>query len=229
MSSRHASDARSAILNFFNADPSVYSVVFTSNASAALKLVGESFPFFEGGLQLGRTQPKSRFILPIDSHNSVNGLREYALKASAEVHYISMDEEHSPSLFIPSSSTRPFSSTDSQAENYLSPNGPVSPSSPSLFALTGQSNLTGRKHPLSILKRAKSLGYYTLLDAAALAPTSRLSLADSFVDVMVISLYKMVGYPTGVGALVARKDFLKVLRKQWFSGGSVSLVQVRWL
>ena len=38
-------EARDAVLAFFNADPDEYDVVFTANASGALKLVGESYPF----------------------------------------------------------------------------------------------------------------------------------------------------------------------------------------
>ena len=37
--------ARDYILKFFNADPNEYLAIFTSNASAALKLIGESYPF----------------------------------------------------------------------------------------------------------------------------------------------------------------------------------------
>lgn len=43
---------------------------------------------------------------------------------------------------------------------------------------------------------------------------------------MAISFYKMFGYPTGIGALVARKDFLAKLRKPYFGGGTVEFVQV---
>jgi molybdenum cofactor sulfurtransferase len=43
---------------------------------------------------------------------------------------------------------------------------------------------------------------------------------------MAVSFYKMFGYPTGVGALVARKSFLAKLRKPYFSGGTVEVVQV---
>lgn len=42
---------------------------------------------------------------------------------------------------------------------------------------------------------------------------------------MAVSFYKMFGYPTGVGALVARKSFLAKLCKPYFSGGSVEVVQ----
>ena len=40
--------AREYVLKFFNADPDEYLAIFTSNASGALKLVGESYPFRGG-------------------------------------------------------------------------------------------------------------------------------------------------------------------------------------
>jgi molybdenum cofactor sulfurtransferase len=97
---------------------------------------------------------------------------------------------------------------------------------PSLFAYTGQSNITNTKNPLSTLSYASSLGYYTLLDAAALAPTSIISLTATPVDAMVVSFYKMFGFPTGVGALIIKESFLRVLQRPWFAGGNVDIVQV---
>ena len=60
--------ARSEVLRFFNASPDEWSVVFTGNASQALKLVGESYPF----------GPGDQYLLTFDNHNSVNGIREFA-------------------------------------------------------------------------------------------------------------------------------------------------------
>ena len=97
---------------------------------------------------------------------------------------------------------------------------------PSLFALTGQSNISNTKNPLSILSYASSLGYNTLLDAAALAPTSVVSLTETPVDAIAVSFYKMFGYPTGVGALIVKESFLAMLDRPWFAGGTVNVVQV---
>jgi molybdenum cofactor sulfurtransferase len=71
-----------------------------------------------------------------------------------------------------------------------------------------------------LLRHASSLGYDTLLDAAALAPTSTISLSKTPVDAMAVSFYKMFGYPTGVGALVVKKSFLAKLKRPWFAGGT---------
>ena len=56
--------ARASVLKFFNASPDEYTVIFTSNASNALKLVGEAYPF----------KPEGQFLLLFDNHNSVNGI-----------------------------------------------------------------------------------------------------------------------------------------------------------
>ena len=70
-------EARESVLAFFRAPPE-YTVVFTANATAALKLVGESFPFTRTGT----------YVLGADSHNSLHGIREFSYKAGSHVVYI---------------------------------------------------------------------------------------------------------------------------------------------
>ncbi|RDB25148.1 Molybdenum cofactor sulfurase [Hypsizygus marmoreus] len=202
LSLKCADEARASVLSFFNAPPE-YTVVFTPNASGALKLVGESYPFTGG----------SSYVLGNDSHNSVHGIREYATYRGARVCYIQ---------------STPHGGFDpSTAKNILLRNRPRSRElAPSLFALTGQSNISNSKNPLDIIEYASSLGYHTLLDAAALVPTSVFSLREHPVDAMAVSFYKMFGFPTGVGALVVKKSFLAQLKRPWFAGGTVDVVQV---
>ncbi|KAL0575562.1 hypothetical protein V5O48_006406 [Marasmius crinis-equi] len=202
LSQRSADEAREAILLFFKAPPE-YTVVFTPNASGALKLVGESYPFTGG----------SNYVLCSDSHNSVHGIREFASRRSAQV------------VYIPSTHHGGFDAN--HAKTLLLRNRPrAKDAAPCLFALTGLSNITNSKTPLSIVEYASSLGYHTLLDAAALAATSPISLIETPVDAMAVSFYKMFGFPTGVGALVVKKSFLKQLKRPWFAGGTVDVVQV---
>ncbi len=118
-------------------------------------------------------------------------------------------------------------SKSTHLQNFLLKNRPRSKeTAPCLFALTGQSNITNAKNSLSLIEYAASLGYHTLLDAAALVPTSVFSLSETPVDAMVVSFYKMFGFPTGVGALVVKKSFLAQLERPWFAGGNVDVVQV---
>jgi selenocysteine lyase/cysteine desulfurase len=192
---------REAVLKFFNADPKEYVVIFTSNASGALKLVGESYPFDKG----------SHYVLTYDNHNSVNGIREYALAHGAEVTYIPVLP---PEMAV----------DESKLDAVLKTN---KPGSVSLFAFPAQSNFSGRLHPLEWIKRAHALGWDVLLDAAAFAPTNRLDLAKYHPDFVPISFYKMFGYPTGIGVLVARRQALAKLRRPWFAGGTITVASVQ--
>ncbi|KAF8885999.1 pyridoxal phosphate-dependent transferase [Infundibulicybe gibba] len=202
LSAQFMGEARAAVLSYFRAPPG-YTVVFTANATGALKLVGESYPFTGG----------SSYVLGTDSHNSVHGIREYATRRGAKVTY------------VPSTATGGFDIAT--AKNILLRHRPQSAAlTPSLFTLTAQSNISNSKNPLSIIEYASSLGYHTLLDAAALAPTSIFSLSEHPVDAMAISFYKMFGFPTGIGALVVKKSFLEQLQRPWFAGGTVDVVQV---
>ena len=97
----------------------------------------------------------------------------------------------------------------------------------SLFVLTGQSNISNWKAPLDVVAFASSLGYHVLLDGAALAPSTPISLSDyPGIDAIAVSFYKMFGFPTGIGALVVKKSFLARLDRPWFAGGTVDVVQV---
>ena len=69
--------ARNYVLQYFNASPDEYVAIFTPNASGGIKLVGEAFPFAPGG----------RFLVAFDNHNSVNGIREFAVDRGASVNY----------------------------------------------------------------------------------------------------------------------------------------------
>lgn len=189
---------RERVLAFFDADPEEYALIFTLNASHALKLVGESYPF----------TPVSCYALTADNHNSAHGIREYATAASAKVLYLSPG----PELRCPDLEERLPTAY---------------PGARSLFTFPAQSNFSGVKHPLSWIECARDRGYDVFLDAAAFAPTSRLSLRECTPDFVAVSFYKMFGYPTGVGALIARHDALARLRRPWFSGGTVRFVSAQ--
>jgi selenocysteine lyase/cysteine desulfurase len=64
-------------------------------------------------------------------------------------------------------------------------------------------------------------------DAAAFTATNRLDLSRWAPDFVVQSFYKLFGYPTGVGCLLARKTALARLRRPWFSGGTITVASVQ--
>lgn len=192
---------REYILRFFRADPDEYTAIFTANASGALKIVGESYPF----------DSNSRYLLTFDNHNSVNGIREFAHARGAEVTYIPVAL---PDMRVDAS----------RLDRELArPNG----GGFNLFAFPAQSNFSGVQHPLDWIARARFHGWDVLLDAAAFVPTNPLDLSAVHPDFVPISFYKMFGYPTGIGALIARKEALRKLRRPWFAGGTITVASVQ--
>ena len=203
--SSHATElvesARDYVLDYFNASPEEYVCIFTQNASGALKIVGESYPFGDG----------CRYMLIFDNHNSVNGIREYANAKGASVQYIPVVL---PDLRVDESVLfKELSSSDRGCFN--------------LFAFPAQSNFSGVQHPLTWIKKAQALGWDVLLDAAAFTSTNRLDLSNWKPDYVPLSFYKMFGYPTGIGALLTRKDAISKLHRSWFAGGTTTVASVR--
>jgi selenocysteine lyase/cysteine desulfurase len=193
--------ARNYVLQYFNASPDEYVAIFTPNASGALKLVGEAFPFAPGG----------RFLPAFDNHNSVNGIREYARAKGAEVTYF-------PTV-------QPELRFDPRALNAELDR--ARPDTFNLFAYPAQSNFTGVQHSLDWIEIAQKRGWHVLLDAAAFVPTNRLDLGKWKPDFVPLSFYKMFGYPTGVGCLLARRDSLAQMQRPWFAGGTISITSVQ--
>jgi selenocysteine lyase/cysteine desulfurase len=65
-----------------------------------------------------------------------------------------------------------------------------------------------------------------LLDAAAYLPTGTIDLSVVQPEFMIVSWYKLFGFPTGAGCLVARRSALDRLSRPWFSGGTIKAVTV---
>ena len=96
-----------------------------------------------------------------------------------------------------------------------------------MFAYPAQSNFSGVQHPLEWVDLAHAHGWDVVLDAAAFVPTNRLDLSQIKPDFVPVSFYKMFGYPTGAGALIARREALANLRRPWFAGGTITLASVQ--
>ncbi|KAF5731289.1 Molybdenum cofactor sulfurase (LOS5) (ABA3) isoform 1 [Tripterygium wilfordii] len=60
-----------------------------------------------------------------------------------------------------------------------------------------------------------------LIDGAKGCATKPLDLSRCPADFVVISFYKLFGYPTGLGALIVRNDVSKLLKKKYFGGASI--------
>ncbi len=194
-------ETRAAVLGYFGASEDEYACIFTANATGALRLVGEAYPF----------GPGDRFLLTFDNHNSVNGIREFARARGARTAYVPLE---APDLRV----------AEGLLERYLDE---ADPAAHNLFAYPAQSNFSGVKHPLEWIARARDRGWDVIVDGAAFVPTSRLDLSTWSPDFVPVSFYKMFGYPTGLGALLARREALERLRRPWFSGGTVVAANVQ--
>ncbi|CCU76311.1 molybdenum cofactor sulfurase protein [Blumeria hordei DH14] len=198
LSSKRIDETRQQVLEFFNADPKEFDVVFVSNATAGIKLVMDSF----------RGQDASfNYAYHLESHTSIIGVRE--------------------------NSQRSYCWNDSEVELWLS-GSKVHGTIPdlNLFSYPAQSNMSGRRLPLSwshkvrLLSSTKEVPIYTLLDASSLVSTAPLDLSDTTTapDFTVLSFYKIFGFPD-LGALIVRKKSTDILRqRKYFGGGTVDAV-----
>ena len=196
-----ADRCRSVVCEFFHAPPDEYLCIFTPNATGALRLVGESYPFEPGGT----------FALTFDNHNSVNGIREFARRKGATIAYVPV--------------TAPELRLDRYAMSEVLKAG--ARSRRNLLAFPAQSNFSGVQHPLDLVDEAHDAGWDVVVDATAFAPTNRFDLARVRPDFAAVSFYKMMGFPTGVGCLLMRRDRRPGLTRPWFSGGTVTIASVQ--
>ncbi|KAI8842572.1 pyridoxal phosphate-dependent transferase [Chytridium lagenaria] len=240
-SNKRIERVRSRILSLCNVDSSMYSVVFVANATAAMKLVAESTDW------RGR-----KFWYLTDSHTSVLGMREYALRrdihsrGSRELssqpddfgmrvkslgideveHYLDENECISKNSAIPH--TTSLLQAPSVVDAFRHDSGSELDEDFGLFAYTAQSNFNGFEYPLSWSNRFASLQdkngkrrWNVLLDASSYG---FIDLSAHPADALILSFYKMIGFPTGVAALILRNDFAETLRKPYFGGGTVDAV-----
>lgn len=210
---------RDKTLRFLGADPAHFDLVFVANATAGVKLVADSFRDLAENTRNG----KFWYGYHKDSHTSLVGVREltnghsYCFESDAEVERWLEDPEQQLLL------AKKRGCGQLPRRNGLG-----------LFAYPGQSNMSGRRLPLSWPGHIRSSpalqGTYTLLDCAALAVTSPLHNVfrdpDTAPDFSCVSLYKIFGFPD-LGALIVRKSSGHVLTlRKYFGGGTVTMVSV---
>lgn len=200
-------DIREQALRFFGADPKHYDLVFVANATAGIKLVADSFRDLAEKSRTGTFW----YGYHNEAHTSLVGVREFT---SGDHHCFESDDDLGSWLVNPASS---------RIVNRRSLTGL------GLLAFPGQSNLSGRRLPLSwlrLLRESQALqNTYSLFDAAALATTSPLNhiFADpnAAPDFTCVSFYKIFGFPD-LGGLIVRKGSGHILAlRKYFGGGTV--------
>ena len=187
-------------LEFVGASEENYMCAFTNNATHAIKLIAESFPY----------DPETAIVILSDNHNSCHGIREFAARAGASVFYVPLEAD----LTVKTETLHAILQSC------------AAKMSRGLFVYPAQSNFSGVLHPLSWIKDAQDLGFQVLLDTAAYLPAHQFQCDVWQPDYIVGSYYKLFGYPTGIGCLIAKKSAAATLKRPWYAGGNVQFASV---
>ncbi len=183
--------ARAAFARFFGApDPS--GVVFLRNATEAINLVGQGWPWRRG----------DRVLISDQEHNSnLIVWQRLARERGLRIEVLALSEDGS------------FDAED--LERHLARNV-------RLVSLFHTSNLDGRTLPVrEIAELAHDRGAQVLLDGCQAAPHEPVDLERIGADFYAISGHKMLG-PTGTGVLVSRPSALERLRPLLLGGETVA-------
>lgn len=211
LTNKKLSEARELLFNFFNISKNTHTIIFTGGATGGLKLIGEDFPWTK----------HSKFYYTRVNHNSVLGIREYAVSKGAEFKALSFKD---------------VETILAQRESSYKENNTTKHDHLCLFAYPGKDNFSGEKYPLRWIKQVQKYGlsddceWKVILDAAAMVPSEKLDISENSADFVVISFYKMFGYPTGLGALISKTDQVNKFNKVYFGGGTVVMASCdsRW-
>lgn len=223
-----------SILSIFETSSRYYSIIFTLNATHACQLLSYLFPF----------SSQSEYAYMIDSHNSLIGIRQQVKIKGGSFSVIDYplqiyNKEND------SDSNWSFRSVG-HFQSSVSSDTTSNTSCYCLFATPAENNFNGLRPPLDKLLRpfidardhdmkefpipihqnpSKTCHWLTLVDCAKYLSSKPFSLSSYPVDFVVLSFYKIFGYPTGLGGLIIRNDALKLLNKDtYFGGGSVEYV-----
>ncbi len=167
----------------------------------------------------------------MESHASVVGIREHALRAGASAAAVHLAHEPPAGWRV---TPRGAQMRRGDAAAGLSPS---EDDAPCLFALPAECNFSGarldlgivavlQQSPLADVAGVPAGRWAVLLDAAKAAATHPPDLSVVRPHFVALSYYKIFGYPTGLGALLVRADALPLLavgrgrgRAYWGGGG----------
>ncbi|KAF1919890.1 pyridoxal phosphate-dependent transferase [Ampelomyces quisqualis] len=196
-SSKIVAETRMKVLHFFNADPDKFDVIFTTNTTAAVKLVMECFSGLDSGFD---------YVYHQNCHTSLVGVRENAVSSRC----LTSDEDIDEWL-------------DYGTDLLELGEQPTLFAYPAQSNMNGQRLPLTWPHRLR--KSGRHSNTYTILDAAALVSTSPLDLGDhaAAADFTVLSFYKIFGFPD-LGALIVRKASSHILEhRRYFGGGTTEM------
>ena len=197
-----------------------YDILFTSGTTEALRIIAEQFPW----TCCPTCKTQSTLVYSNHSHTSVLGMRESAMAHGGTY------QEYPLAAFV----TTSFTSLQQQQrqQQWYPPPPPTNCSChvQHLLVLPVECNFSGERPNLSrVLSTISSSSHWmTMLDIAKAASTSPINLHTLNPDMACLSFYKLFGTPTGLGALLVRRNVTSTLQQssgcRYFGGGSVNMV-----
>lgn len=201
LSTRRIEDTRLRALQFFNADPAEFDLIFVANATSGIKLVAEALRARPAGFD---------YVYHQASHTSLVGIREEAADS------LCVDDDRVERWL---GGYEPFRRDGQHSSTLLF-------AYPGQSNMEGARYPLDWSYRLRSLDRPSDGSFFTLLDAAALATTSPLDLGDSETapDFTVVSFTKIFGFPD-LGALIVRRQAYSAFAfRRYFGGGTVETV-----
>lgn len=191
--------AREAIRSFVNAQSSE-EIIFTRGTTESVNLVAFSYGdhFLNEGDEIVVTE--------MEHHSNLVPWQVLAQKKKCSLRYISV---------------LPNGEIDLQSVDS------VIHSKTKLVAFTGCSNILGTITPIeTIVKKAKSVGALTLLDAAQYVTQKKVDVQKLDVDFLAFSSHKLFG-PFGFGVLYGKKKWLEQMPPYQSGGSMISTVELQ--
>ncbi len=183
--------ARQTLATFIGADSK--EIIFTSGTTGSLNLAAR---LLEQKLKAGDEIVLSRF----EHHANLIPWQQVAKRTGAILKFIDIDQDLHFDL--------------NSAHAVIGPQTKI-------VAFTAASNVTGTLAPIHELVRlAKQVGAYTVVDAAQLAAHRAITAHEWGVDFVALSGHKMYG-PTGIGLLYGRAELLNELEPVNFGGDMI--------
>ncbi|KAI0908110.1 molybdenum cofactor sulfurase [Ustulina deusta] len=192
---------RHRVLQFFNADPAEFDLVFVANATAGIKLVSDAFRGFPEGFN---------YLYHQASHTSLVGVRQEARNSLC----LDSDGVHK---WIEEGRLEPNIGSQPRATLFAYP---------AQSNMDGRRYSLSWSEKLRRANSNRGCRIYTLLDAAAYVATSPLDLgnAETAPDFTVLSFYKIFGFPD-LGGLIVKREAAPIFKqRRYFGGGTVDMV-----
>jgi cysteine desulfurase/selenocysteine lyase len=204
--------ARERIAAFVGAD--IHEVVFTKNATEGINLVAYAM----GNASVGdgvdpaaerfRLRPGDEIVTTeMEHHANLVPWQELCRRTGATLRWFSVTPDGRLDL------------DSDEARSVINERTRV-------VAFTHQSNVLGTVPPVEeLVRRAREVGAYTVLDACQSVPHAPVDLHALGVDFAAFSGHKMLG-PSGIGVLYGRAELLEALPPFLLGGSMIELVRM---